>query len=332
MNSRNKLGTGIAATLVALVAGCGGGGGKPLTVDDFCGQKAEKECLVPVVSCVSDADACKVTRKKACKDWAAAVTAADAKRTFTVANVSACVSKAGSVYALDKIKPSDLAGLDDTCEYVFQGTVAALSECTTKYDCKEKNNICDKGNCAPKMTVGKDAQCANLGAVCGAGQYCAMSGATFKCTDKIGSGEACAATTPCLETLRCSAAKCANLVMAGESCASDADCPVAAPYCDPFAGNLCTPGLKFATHSGSCAPFGDTMAAAIPDGGAAGSTGTAGSGGASGTGGAGGSGGSTGTAGADGSAGADGATASDAGDAGDAAGLDAPGLDVGITG
>jgi hypothetical protein len=329
MNSRNKLWTGIA-TLVVLVAGCGGGGGKSLTVDDFCGQRAEKECLVPVVSCVSDADACKVARKKECKDWAAAVTAADAKRVFTVANVSACVSKAGSVYALNNIKPSDLGALDDTCEYVFQGTVAKDSECTTKYDCKDKNNICDKGLCAQKLSKGTDALCADPGATCGAGQYCGMMGMVMKCLDKVGSGESCAAA-PCLETLRCSAAKCANFVMAGESCATDADCPVAAPYCDPFAGKLCTPGLKFATHSGSCAPFGDTMAAAIP--GAAGSSGTAGSGGsggATGAAGADGSAGATGAAGADGSAGADGATASDAADA--ASLLDAAVLDVGITG
>ncbi len=325
MNSRKELfSTGIVATLFALVAGCGGGGGKALTVDDFCGQKAEKECVVPVASCTADVDACKVARKKICKEWASAVQTADAQRVFVAANISTCVNKASSVYALPTIKPSDLAALDDTCEYVFQGAVKALSECMTKYDCADKNNICDKGNCAPKMSVGKDAQCANLGAVCGTGQYCATSGATFKCTDKVGSGNSCA-TAPCLETLRCSGGMCAALLTAGDVCTTDSDCPTTSPYCDPSAGAQpeCTTGLRFATHSPSCAAFGDTQAQ-----GAGGSTGTAGSTGAAGTTGAA---GAYGAAGATGAAGADGAAGTD-GAVGDAAALlDATGADLGAT-
>jgi hypothetical protein len=327
MTAHKRLGTtGILATLVALVAGCGGGGGKAATIDDFCTQKAEKECLVTVVSCVSDAGDCKTARKKVCTDWAAAVQTADAKRVFKAANVAACVSKAQSVYALDTIKPSDLTALDDTCAYVFQGTVAKDSECTSKYDCTDKSLICDKGLCAEKVSKGTDALCADPGAVCGAAQYCGMMGAVLKCINKVGKGDSCA-TAPCLDTLRCSAATCMDPIAAGEACATSADCVPAAPYCDPAAGNLCTPGLKFATHSASCGPFGDTKAAAIPAG-TAGSTGTAGSGGATGSagaggttgaagaGGAGGSGGATGAGGADGSAGAGGATGAAGSDAG----------------
>ncbi|HVZ70839.1 MAG TPA: hypothetical protein VHJ20_00560 [Polyangia bacterium] len=312
MSARKELWstTGIAVTLVALIGSCGGGGSKPLTVSDYCDQRALKECAVPVASCLADLSDCQKARSAACVTASNAITSADAKRVFSPGNVSNCVNKGGSVYGKDTIKPADLADLDDTCGYVFQGAVALNEACTSKYDCADKNNICDKGLCAAKVVKGKDALCADPGAICSTGQYCATAGAVLKCIDKAGKGTACDANTPCLETLRCSGGTCTDLIAGGDACTADSDCVTADPFCDPYGGNLCAPGLKFATHSASCAPFGDTKApsgagGSTGTGGSTGAGGSTGTGGSTGPGGAGGSGGSTATGGTTGAGGSD---------------------------
>jgi len=181
MNVRARLSTTMFLGLLAvplLVAGCGGGGGssKPLTIDDFCTMKASAECSV-AATCVVPMSDCTAKRKSVCMSF---VTAANvAPRVFVPGNVGACISKATSVYALPVIKPSDTDALADVCNYVFQGAVADLDTCTTKYDCKNAHDICDKGHCAASKAVAAGAQCGNFGEVCPSTQYCKAVGAAM---------------------------------------------------------------------------------------------------------------------------------------------------------
>ena len=287
MNARIGLcTTGFLAVMALTGQSCGGGGGKPLTIADFCSQKADKECQV-TTKCVTTAADCKTQRVAACMEFAQ--TADTDVRDFRPENVQACIDKTNSVYAKSTITPTGMADLDDTCNYVFQGKVEKLAACTTKYDCKDRI-ICDKGLCAEKVTKGTDALCADPGAVCSKGQYCAMSGAVLKCINKAALMADCSDEVPCVEEARCSNAKCAPFVMAGQACASNADCPTTAPYCDPYAGKKCDPGLAFAAGSPSCNAYGGnnpTTGAAGTGGGTAGTGGGAAGtgGGAAGTGG-----------------------------------------------
>ena len=42
-----------------------------------------------------------------------------------------------------------------------------------------------------------------------------------------------------------------TLLKAGDKCCTDSDCPTTAPFCNPYAGFVCSNGLNFATHSPS---------------------------------------------------------------------------------
>ena len=288
--TRRKLVRVVAIT--GLLAGCGGGGGgKPITETDFCNQKAEQECQVSA-RCVTDTDACKADRMAACTAFGTAAKASGT-RFFESGNVGNCISKTQSVYAKTApITPTDTADMNDACNYVFQGKAKVTEACTVKWDCADKNHICDKGLCAPKVTKNSGDLCGNPGEICNTGSFCLMSGATYMCVARVASGMPCnASTPPCLETLRCAAGTCADRVSTGASCTTDDDCASSAPYCDPYAGSKCDPGLSFAAGSPSCADYGGS-----------GSSGTAGTGGGT----AGTGGGTAGTSGGGGAGGGSG--------------------------
>jgi hypothetical protein len=302
MNLRPRLSLfAISTTLAALAAACGGGGSaKPLTTNDFCDMKASAECQVAGICAVQMSD-CETARKNDCMTFVSM--ASVNPRAFVAGNVGACISITRSVYAKNLITPTDLAQVDDTCNYVFQGNVADLADpCTTKYDCKNKSSICDKGKCAPPMPKGANAQCSDIGAVCGATQYCKTVGAVTMCVNKIAANAACDAMNPCDDSkmLACKGGTCASQVGQGMSCAADAECLSTAPYCNPYAGGKCSTGLTFSAGANSCNAFGGTGSVT----GFGGSGGTAGAGGAAGGGGAGGAAGAGGTGGAGGAAGA----------------------------
>jgi hypothetical protein len=284
----------IAGAGSGLFVGCGGGGGnKPLTESDFCAQKAEAECVV-ADSCLNDANKCKSQRMAVCTQFVTDAKASN-KRFFVAGNVGDCINKTKAAYAKPTITPTDMATMDDACNYVFQGKgVLNNDHCAIKYDCAGRV-ICDKTYCAtassPKAV---DQPCGNPGDLCATGSYCATnSGGVPVCTARGNSGDTCDANTPCLETLRCSGGTCTDRVALAGSCASNDDCVSAAPYCDPYAGSKCDKGLSFASGSGSCDAYGGS-----------GTTGTGGAGGGTGgSGGAGGGGGSAGNGGRGGSGG-----------------------------
>jgi len=315
MNTRNRLSTKVffglvVSIVVPTLSACGGGSSTPLTVSDFCTQKAQAECQGVAGLCSITLMECETARMAVCESFVTTVNVLP--RVFVPGNVAACVSKTKSVYAESLIKPTDLDAVADVCNYVFQGAAVEVSgTCTTKYDCKNSKDICDKGQCAALTTVAANAQCANFGQVCPAAQYCKTAGAAMTCVAKGILNAPCDAATPCDATkmLTCTAGMCAMQVASGGACTADADCLAAAPYCNPYAGNKCGTGLTFSAGSASCAAFSGTA------------TGTGGAGG--GTAGAGG--GTDGAAGATG--GSDGAT--DAADsAADVGGLDASTTDA----
>jgi len=274
----------------AVLVGCGGGGSStPITEDDFCGQKADKECQV-VSKCGNvTKPACVAQRKTKCLTVVAA--SKTAPRVFKPGNVGACVNKTNAVYAKTTITPTDMADLDNVCAYVFQGD--SMTACAVKYDCAGgvDQKICDKGQCSVRTVKNKGQGCANPGEVCNpADSYCATApgGASPTCLAKAAQTETCSATLPCVPAMRCdgTTSTCVPRALATDSCTVNDDCATAAPYCDPYVGNHCDVGLSFAGGAAACADYG---------GGGSGTGGSSGggTGGSSG----GGTGGSTGDAG-----------------------------------
>jgi len=291
--------------MFGLLAGCGGGGSsKPITESDFCSQKADAECQV-TDRCGSTKDACKAERMAKCTEFASAAKASG-KRFFVAANVGTCINLTTAAYAKTSgITPTDTAGIDDACNYVFQGDgEVQIDACTVKYDCAGRV-VCDKGFCANPTTSAVDTPCAGPGAVCAAGSYCAPNTAgNLVCIAKGTTGMPCSATMPCLETLRC-AGTCGERLPMNSACTSNDDCAATAPYCDPYAGSVCFSGLFFAPNSSSCADFGGS-GSPVGTGGSGGGTGGSGGGTGGGGGGRGGGGGTGGSAGGGGGTGGSG--------------------------
>jgi hypothetical protein len=236
-------------------AGGDGDGDAPITEDEFCGLKAEQECQV-VPRCVTvTMSACVAQRQSLCLD--AGARAASGTRRFRPENVGACVERTAAAYAKAVITPADLAAVDDVCAHVYQGDVGLLGACSIKYECSSATAICDKGVCSERVIKPAGASCGNPGEICATGAYCAQTTAgLLSCLDKGGIGASCAATTPCLESLRCVAGTCADRQGAAQSCLANDDCAASAPFCDPFAGNRCDAGLMFAAGAPSCAAYG----------------------------------------------------------------------------
>lgn len=244
-----------SAFLAVASSSCGGGSGGGLTTDQFCGQKAEKECQVVARCVTADMAACLAKRKSVCLTFAASQSVAP--RIFRPGNASNCLDKTRDLYAKPTaITAAELATMEDLCSYVFQGDVKKEQPCMVKYDC-EGSFICDKGLCATKVVKGADALCGNPGEVCAAGLYCTMVMAVQKCEPKKAAGDSCDGTAPCLESLRCDGT-CKERVASGQACGNSDDCVPAASYCDPYVGNICDLGLSFGTGAATCRDYGGT--------------------------------------------------------------------------
>jgi hypothetical protein len=253
----------VLAAWVAVVSGCGGGSSTPVTEESYCQDKAAKECQV-AAKCGTDMTACKNQRNTICL----AVNAASrsATRFFTAGNVSACVNQTNTVYAkanTSAATQADIDNMNDICGYVFQGMAASGAACTSKYDCKNKNQICDTKNgtalCSDKVTKNKGQPCGNHGEVCSSDSYCLMdSTGSYTCTAKAAQGAPCSAAIPCVDPYRCDSvtATCVTKLAAGALCNSSADCLPAAPFCDQYIQCKCDLGLSFAAGALTCADYG----------------------------------------------------------------------------
>jgi hypothetical protein len=200
------------------------------------------------------ADACKSARKQACLDVAS--TAIQAGRKYTPSLAEGCVTATQSTYSSNNavITPAQQLQLSDTCARVFAGAVAKGATCTSSYDCSG-SMICDKGHCGDKVEKKSGDGCANPGEVCETGTFCQPQTGASICVARVAAGKVCDATNLCLESLRC-ASNCVDRVGARGACQSNGDCASDAPYCDPAAGNICTPGLSFAFGAADCHDYG----------------------------------------------------------------------------
>jgi hypothetical protein len=226
-------------------------GDKYPTYDSMCDAKATEECQVASL-CGASADACKTARKQVCLD--AANTALQAGRKYTPSLAEGCVSATHDTYGAKIITPDLKTKMDDTCTRVYAGSVAKGGSCNSNYDCSG-SAICDKQHCGDKVQKKSGDGCANPGEVCETGSFCQAQTGVSICVAREASGKPCNVNDLCLETLRCNVT-CIDRVGPSQACASNDDCTTTAPYCDPAAGNVCTPGLSFAFGAADCHDYG----------------------------------------------------------------------------
>jgi hypothetical protein len=238
-----------ALSLVAVLAACGSeeAGPKYASADAFCTDYATTACKEVTPKCSIPDATCQQKAKAECNTIAAGA----AGRTFSSSAGEACVGKLRDTYAKQgTITGAELAARDEACQRAFQGSGAKLGTCKVDYDCSG-SLICDKTLCADKVQKNLDDLCGNPGEVCAKGSYC-TGDAVKKCTAKRKSGEACDATKPCAEDLRCLSSICSALVAAGEKCTASTDC--ATGYCDVRLGT-CSAGIALAAGATGCDPY-----------------------------------------------------------------------------
>ena len=115
--------------------GCGGGGGgTPLTETEFCKQKAEAECVV-TDRCVTTKTDCEADRRAVARN-------SSVRRRLIETPLRRGqrrqLREQGEVGLQQDLAdhPTELADLDDVCNYVFQGKGKVNEDiCDTQYDC-----------------------------------------------------------------------------------------------------------------------------------------------------------------------------------------------------
>ncbi len=228
-------------------------------------MKATAECQAAAI-CAVDPTACENYRISVCNDDATAAMAAGVRH-YDSANAQPCIDALNAAYGNghNEILFAALVGpgtLGDKCARVFSGNLDVNQTCTTDYDCTS-NRICapvapgssDRVCATPAMqTLG--GFCANPGSECPPDAYCALpSSGAAQCIASAASGQPCDASVPCVSEDRCDNSLCAPRAMAGGLCATNADCGATDPYCDAYAGNICTVGLTFAAGAFDCREF-----------------------------------------------------------------------------
>ena len=190
------------------------------------------------------------------------------KRVFVAGNIGACISKTKAVYAkTSPITPTDLADIDDVCNYVFQGNGEVNVEaCDDQLRLRRKRVICDKTFCATQVTRTSPRPAATRATSAPTGNYCAQRRAQrLVCTAKWDSGTTCDATSalpgdPALRGRNLHRPRRARPV----ACTSNDDCVTAAPYCDPYASDKCALGLFVRGRTRRRAPTSAAPAAPAP--------------------------------------------------------------------
>lgn len=250
MNLRALTPPGFAAlSLAAVLAACGSedAGPKYASVEAFCTDYATTACKEVSPKCSIVDATCQQKAKAECNGIATAATG----RNFNSGAGEACIGKLRDTYGKQgTITGAEFAALGEACQRAFQGSAAKLGSCKVDYDCTG-SLICDKTLCADKVQKNLDELCGNPGEVCAKGSYC-TGDAVKKCVAKRKGGEACGATQPCQEDLRCLSSICAPLVGAGEKCETSADCSTG--YCD---GRLktCSAGVTLTAGATGCDPY-----------------------------------------------------------------------------
>jgi hypothetical protein len=270
MRIASLIGAGLA---VVAAAGCSAKSPAPFPdVASFCQARAAAECQI-ASTCGIDPDECKTVRVSQCNaDATAAMTTGT--REYVQANAQACIDvlNASNAYGggSSKILFAQLKGkgsIEDVCGRVFSGKAAVNAACTTSYDCTG-GNICSPVHpgttlvCAPETDKQMGDFCGDPGSTCAEDTYCTMpaTGGGYQCVAAKQEGQPCDANTPCVSTERCglggaTGQTCEPRVGANKACSSDDDCVPTAPYCDPFVGMTCAPGLSFANGAPDCSGY-----------------------------------------------------------------------------
>nr|AYC79616.1 hypothetical protein [uncultured bacterium] len=228
--------------------------------DAFCSAKAVEECQI-AGACAVPVEQCKSARHAICMTQA--TTAQNEGRTYSSGNVQACIDKEHALYLKTPITPKDQADADDTCERVFQGSVAAGGPCANDRQCAG-TAICTKGACGNKVSKNPGDFCGNPGEVCTNDSYCSVT-VPAKCVPNATQGQTCNTDVLCsanaTPSLRCVVGVCQPVQPAGGKCFVNSDCdPKAAPYCDVDNGNVCDDGIRFAiSNKGLCSHYGGSL-------------------------------------------------------------------------
>ncbi len=241
----------------SLVGACGSDDDSVLTRQQFCQEKARRECADVVPACLIPEVECRASREAACNTQAAIDLSA--QRTFSPSNAATCLSKVGDIFG--KLNRGAVALTADewrqqkaACERVFQGSALLNQKCNQTTDCSGIL-VCDRGYCGSPKRVSAGAGCANTGEYCEPGNYCSNDARPL-CTVRLGFGGACSATVPCLENLRCdlsgAVGMCSTLFTDSSPCLSDGDC--ASGFCEPFALR-CSHDVRFASGTPACTAF-----------------------------------------------------------------------------
>ena len=248
---RNWLAVGVVVSavtgLAAVVAGCSSSA--PVSVSDYCDQKATLECQYvagtassPGVCSGLASSTCIATRTQSCLQDA--TTAQSQDREFNPNNITNCLNTISSIYGVLKFgsnttvsysgisgPATDTSTVDYACESVFSGTVPANGTCANSFACSN-GDVCTPSNggsktlvCATPISVPDQGTCSSAGSVCVTGDACTVVKAT---------GEyLCQATTESLGGLNA-------------PCKSDADCdPNSAGFCDTYDTNTCQAGYQY---------------------------------------------------------------------------------------
>lgn len=241
-------------------------GEKPITVDEYCTNKATRECEKVAPMCLVDPATCTTARKALCLQAVPDL----AQRPFQPDAVGPCLNKTSEIYGKPTITPVDRQVADDLCARVFSGMKKVGETCSNDFDCVSPT-VChlrgtDPRLCAMRIVVSAGAFCNNPGETCPAGEYCAGLPGFRRCQARKAQGEPCDTENLCAETLRCDessgAGTCAARRVAGEMCASNEDCAPTAPYCDPYWNNTCDTGFTPSRGAPECAAFGAPTTAA----------------------------------------------------------------------
>ena len=255
----------LAAALVVLGAfGCSSTTSPYPDVPTFCTAKAKATCQASAI-CAIDANTCQNAQIVACETDANAAIASGTRKYDSNA-AGACIGAVQSAFGggASKVTYAQFLGpgsITDLCERVFTGGAKVGATCQTDYDCAG-SLICapvmigqSARVCANAAPVNQGDFCSSPGQECQA-SYCAVqdSGAA-QCSALAQAGQACGAAVPCVGGQRCANAICQTAVAAGQPCTTSSDCGSDDPYCDTFAGSICTVGLTFATGAADCRGF-----------------------------------------------------------------------------
>jgi hypothetical protein len=279
---------GFSTAAAIALSGCSAKSSAPYPdVTSFCTAKAQAECQIAATCGFTSPTDCVTQRTSICNDDAnQAASTGSHTRKYTQANAPACIDRVNGLYGnnASMIAYNDLVGpgsLTDVCERVFSGSAAFNQSCQSTYDCADSHDECvpiSPGSmalvCAPTTKVAAGALCQNAGSVCETDTYCAPSTTVApSCMASMQEGQSCE-TVPCVSSQRCLATgvtghTCEARVAENQPCTTSDDCLSAAPYCDPYANNVCRPGLSFGFGSFDCTGFASkgAVAVAVPEAG-----------------------------------------------------------------